>query len=108
MLSADKKTLSADEMVHNLVETLGCQSVLGLPENFSVPDPTVAEAELMEMVGGAVEAMLNSSLALKLPSLAVTLTAVVADVGGMPEKVRVALLKLNQAGKAEPSAKVAV
>ena len=84
------------------------QPLVFRPENLSVPDPTVAEAELMEMVGGADETMLNSSLALKLPSLAVTLTAVVADVGGVPENVRVALLKLNQAGNAEPLAKVAV
>jgi hypothetical protein len=108
LLLAAVKILSLDVMDHKLVFTLSNQGELEKPENFSVPDPTVAEAESMEMVGGAVEKILNSSLALKIPSLAVTLTAVVADVGGVPEKVRVALLKLSQAGKAEPSAKVAV
>ena len=52
----------------------------------------------------------NSSLALKLPSLAVTFTVTLPALlfAGVPLKARVAGLKLNQLGKLLPSDKVAV
>jgi hypothetical protein len=60
-------------------------------------------------VVGAVDAvMLKVSLAARPPrSVAVTLTPYVPAVVGVPLKVRVAALKLSQAGSAEPSAAVA-
>ena len=65
----------------------------------------------LTVVGAVVTAILKVSLAARLPrSVAETLTLSVPTFAavGVPLNVRVAALKVSQAGSAEPSAAVAV
>ena len=80
-----------------------------------MPPFSVALAVSATAVGGVfgvvVTTILNVSLAARLPrSVAETLTPSVPTFAavGVPLNVRVAALKLSQAGSAEPSAAVAV
>src|SRR3954454_21326497 len=72
----------------------------------------VSELENKLTVEGAVlTATLNVSLAARLPrsvAIAFTLTVPTSPDAGVPLKVRVVALKLNQPGSGEPSAAVAV
>ena len=60
------------------------------------------------MSGGRLTTMSKVSLTESLASLAVTFTETVPAAVGVPEKVRVAALKLSHEGSAELSASVAV
>ena len=85
------------------------------PEPLAIPPFSVASAVSATAVGGVfggvVTAILNVSLAARPPrSVAETLTPSVPTSAavGVPLNVRVAALKVSQAGSAEPSAAVAV
>ena len=85
------------------------------PEPLAIPPFSVASAVSATAVGGGfgggVTAILNVSLAARPPrsvAVALTLSVPTSAAVGVPLKVRVAALKLSQAGSGEPSAAVAV